>query len=290
MVWSASRAMVAAILVGLCLLLVGRRRLGLNSRVTAYLQYLLGIAIFLAVTEWASAAVGVWVLAWLSFAGLREYLSLVDIRLQDRWGILGAYLSIPFMVYLIAIDWYGLFIISIPVYTFLAIPVLIVLGGPEREGTVLSVGAIDVGLFMMVYCLGHIGYLAQYSVWLVALFAANVALADLVAYILTLRGPSPLNRHGIKYLPAIPLTIGVALSVSTWTQIPLLHSLILGAMIPILVAIGRYTFIYIEADLRINNEAAAPGRGRLMDSVSSSLYAAPIVFHYIRYFVFPEGS
>ena len=30
--------------------------------------------------------------AVFSFAALREYFSLVDIRLQDRWGILAAYL------------------------------------------------------------------------------------------------------------------------------------------------------------------------------------------------------
>ena len=65
---------------------------------------------------------GIWILALVCFRALREYFSLVHIRLQDRLGILGAYLSIPFMIYFIQIDWYGMFVISIPVYAFLAIP------------------------------------------------------------------------------------------------------------------------------------------------------------------------
>ena len=67
------------------------------------------------------------------------------------------------MIRFIQIDWYGMFIISIPVYAFLVIPFLIALGGKQTEGTVFSIGAIDFGLFLLVYCIGHIGYLAFFS-------------------------------------------------------------------------------------------------------------------------------
>ena len=90
--------------------------------------------------EITSLTAAVWILALLSFWMLREYFSLVEVRIQDRLGILGAYLSIPFMTYFIQIGWYGMFIISIPVYAFLAMPLLISIGGTEYRGTVFSIG------------------------------------------------------------------------------------------------------------------------------------------------------
>ena len=74
--------------------------------------------------------------------------------------MVAAYLAIPFMFWFIQTDWYGMFIISIPVYAFLVIPIAITVGGRDAEGSVLSIGALDLGLFLLVYCIGHIGYLA----------------------------------------------------------------------------------------------------------------------------------
>ena len=89
---------------------------------------LLGIT----VAEWASFGLALWLLAIISFCALREYLSLVDIRIEDRWGILVSYLSIPFMFYLIQVGWYGFFIIAIPVYAFLLMPFFVALGGRSK--------------------------------------------------------------------------------------------------------------------------------------------------------------
>ena len=131
----------------------------------SYLQYLWAFFLILTIAELVSFAVAVWILAVMCFVSLREYFSLVDIRRQDRWGILGAFISIPFMIYFIQIDWYGMFIISIPVYAFLLIPFLVTLGGKQADGTIYSIGAINFGLFLFVYCFGHIGYLALFSTW-----------------------------------------------------------------------------------------------------------------------------
>jgi len=288
--WDVSKITVASVLAVLTLAVAGSRRCGFDSRVTAYLRYLWAMFLVFTVSEVVSFQIAVWFLGCLCFVGLREFFTLVDIRLQDRWGVVGAYLAIPFMVYFISIDWYGLFIISIPVYAFLAVPFLIALGGKEMQGAVLSIGAIDFGLFMLVYCLGHIGYLSLFSTWMAIMLVVNVAVCDLVAHMLDMWGRSPWNWHGIKYFVAVPLTIGTTVAFSTWTGIPLAHNAIVGVMFPVLVAVGRYTFVYIKSDLRISRECPAPGKGQLIDSISSSLYTAPVVFHYIRYFVLPEGS
>lgn len=232
---------------------------------------------------------GIWILALLSFVSLREYFTLVDFRLQDRWGIAGAYLSVPFMFWFIQTDWYGMFIVSIPVYAFLAMPFLVALGGRDTDGAVYSIGAIDLGLFLMVYCVGHIGYLALTSVWKAVFLVAGVAVCDLVA---SLSGPQEernrsLPRAGLVWGLSAPLTVGLALLLrfAGPEELPLRHSIALGLILPGLVAVGRYTISHIESDLRIARERLVPGRGAVMDSMKSYLYAAPVVFHYVRYYL-----
>jgi len=216
---------------------------------------------------------------------LREYFSLLAIRHQDRWGLWGAYLAIPFMFYFIQIDYYGMFIVSIPIYTFLIIPFLVALGGKETEGTVFSVGAIDFGLFLLIYCAGHIGYLMIISTWAAVLLVLNVAICDGVAFLLASIKGRPWTGHILRYLVAIPFTATLSIILSKWTTIPWLHGLIIGIIIPVVVAVGRYTMTYIEADLGIAHDYDFLRRGRLINSSCSLLFAAPIVFHYLRYFL-----
>jgi phosphatidate cytidylyltransferase len=239
----------------------------------------------LGVSEFFSFQVGIWILAVLCFVSLKEYFTLVDIRWQDRWAILGAYASIPFTIYFIQIDWYGMFIISVPVYAFLVIPFLIALGGREAEGSVFSIGVIDFGLFLFVYCVGHLGYLALYSTWkaLVVIFA--VLICDLVACLVRSGGDRGLGRAALRFVVAAPLTALLFWGLSSWTGVSEGHSIVLGLMVPALASIGRFTIAHIEADLGIDRESAVPGKGLIVDVLRSFLYVSPVTFHYIRYFL-----
>ena len=69
----------------------------------------------------------------LSFLALKEFLSIVPTRHADRRVIFWAYLSIPFQFYWVYLEWYGMFIIFIPVYLFLFLPLRMVLIG-ETSG------------------------------------------------------------------------------------------------------------------------------------------------------------
>jgi phosphatidate cytidylyltransferase len=255
------------------------------ARVEAYLKHLWVYFLVFTVAELFTFAISVWILAVVCFVALREYLSLVEIRFQDRWGLWGAYLAIPFMVYFIQVDWYGMFIISIPIYTFLVIPFLVALGGKQTEGTVFSVGAINFGLFLFVYCTGHVGYLMLFSTWAAVLLVLNVTVSDGVAFLLSSSNKRPWTGNIIKYLVSIPITVILSVLLIDWTGIPWHHSIIIGTTIPFLVAVGRFTMTFIEADLGIAKDYDHLRRGRLVNSSSSLLFAAPIIFHYIRYFL-----
>jgi len=282
---TAPNVAIYGILAVLTLVVVLERLTRIRFPIDCYFRYVWAFFLFFGVAELVSLEVAVWILAILCFLALREYMTLVDIRLQDRWGVVGAYLSIPFMFYYIQIDWYGMFIISIPVWAFLGIPFLVTLGGKETKGTVFSIGAIDFGLFLLVYCVGHIGYLARYSTWKAAFLVLAVALCDHVACVVPAPKRGRWTRALIRYAIAAPLTVLLAWALSDWTGIPRDHSIILGLLIPALVAIGRRAMEHIEIDLGIRRENLRPGSGQIIDCLKSFMYTAPVVFHYIRYFL-----
>jgi len=60
---------------------------------------------------------------------------------------------------------------------------------------------------------------------------------------------------------------------------------ILRLLIPALVAIGSFTMDCLEADMGIDRSRLSAGRGAVLNSMKSYLYAAPVVFHYLRYFL-----
>jgi phosphatidate cytidylyltransferase len=285
MPYPTSTVVLLGIFLGLTLLFLGcaltRRRLALGS----YVNYTWIFFLSFAAAEVVSFPAGIWILGLLCFWALREYFSLIDIRLQDRLGILGAYLSIPFMIYFIQIDWYGMFIISIPVYGFLAIPLLVTLGGKEAQGTVFSVGAIDFGLFLFVYCLGHIGYLMRLSPWMAALMILSVALCDGAARLVLKRRKRDWAGLLLLYVLPLPFVAATAWLLSPWTGIPTGHSFALAALIPMLVILGQHTIGYVKADLGVQNESPAPGQGQILDHLQSLFFVAPIMFHYIWYFL-----
>jgi phosphatidate cytidylyltransferase len=270
---------------GLSLLIFFKDVLKLPARAEAYLKHLWIYFLVFSVAEFLTFSISVWILAAVCFMALREYFSLIDIRFQDRWGLWGAYCAIPFMAYFIQVDWYGMFIISIPIYTFLIIPFLVALGGVETEGTVFSVGAIDFGLFLFVYCTGHIGYLMLFSTWAAVLLVLNVTISDGIAFLLSSSSRKPWTGNIARYLIAIPFTASLTVFLRDLTGVPWQHSLIIGIMIPILVAIGRYTMTFIETDLGIAKDYEHLRRGRMINSSCSLLFAAPVIFHYIRYFL-----
>lgn len=261
--------------------LITRKKFILDS----YLGYTWIFFLGFVITELFSFKIGIWALAILSFVALREYFSMIDIRLQDRWGILGAYLSIPFMFYMIQVEWYGMFIISIPVYAFLTVPLLVTLGGRETQGTVFSIGAIDFGLFLFVYGIGHIGYLLLYNTWLPVLLVGMLIFCDLVYRLLSNRMVQGAIWMLGRILIPMPFTMLLSWQLSPLTGLPINHSLTIGAMIPVLSVMGQHCGDYLKEDMGVDEDFLFPGRGQILDNLKSLFFTAPVMFHYIRYFL-----
>lgn len=269
--WAVLAALTALFAIGA----LSRGRIGVPNCLRGPWAFFL----LLGLADWVSAEAAIWVFAGFSFVVLREFYSLVDIRLQDRWGILGAYLSIPFMTYYIHDNWYGMFIISIPVYTFMVIPFLVALGGGDARGTVFSVGAIDLGLFLFVYCLGHVSYLAVISVRAAVFLVVCAGICDLAHRLL------PGVRTPMRLLAAVVLATGCAAAICGWAGIPWVHAAVLGVIIPLLVFAGHFTMEVLKTDLGVSADRLEPGKGLLLDALQAYLFPALITFHYLRWFL-----
>jgi len=279
-----SQIVLVGLFLGISVLALLRTRIRLPTQVNAYLPYLWVFFLVFTLAELVALDLWIWVLAGLSFLALREYLTLVDLRIQDRWGILAAYLAIPFMYYYLHSDWYGMFIISVPVFAFLAVPFAVALGG-KAQGSVFSVGVIELGLFLFVYCIGHVGYLTFHSTWMAVFLVSGVVICDALAVLSGSRDKPPLRAFLLQVLVPAPLIAILGIALVPWSGIPAVHSVTLGLLIPMLVAIGSFTMDCLEVDMGIERDRLSPGRGAVLNSMKSYLYTAPVVFHYLRFFL-----
>jgi phosphatidate cytidylyltransferase len=251
----------------------------------SYLRQFWLIFLIFIITNSFSFRFAIWLWGFLCFFILREFFSLIDFRPQDRFGIIAAYLSIPFMMHYVVTDWYNMFIIAIPVYSFLVIPFLIAAGGKDSKGAIHSIGIIIFGLFIFVYCIGHIAYLSYYSFWTAVMLVLNIVICDLALFFAVNRASSNRLKLILGFICPVPFTILLALVLSGWTGIPAVHSIILGLIIPALAMIGNFTIQYLESDLGIKKDDLKPGKGLLIENMRSIFYAAPVVMHYFRCFM-----
>jgi hypothetical protein len=104
-----------------------------------------------------SRNVSVTFFAFVSFLALKEYLSIVPTRRADRRVLFWAYLSIPVQYYWVAQAWYGMFIIFIPEYVFVLLPMRMVLIGETKE-FLRAAGTLHWGIMTMVFGISHIAY------------------------------------------------------------------------------------------------------------------------------------
>jgi len=237
---------------------------------------------------------------FLSFLALKEYLSLIPTRRADRRVLFWAYLAIPVQYYWIGIAWYGVFIIFIPIYMFLLLPIRMILIG-ETEGFLRAAGTLHWGLMTTVFCLSHAAYFlalpeegnpiaggAGLLLFLVFLTEFN----DVSQYVWgKLLGKHKIipkvspNKTWEGFLGGLVTTTLLAALVAPWlTPLILWQSVFAGVLIASAGFFGDVSISALKRDLAIKDSGnLLPGHGGILDRVDSLTYTAPLFFHFVYY-------
>lgn len=252
--------------------------------------------------------------AFVSFLALKEYLSLIPTRRADRRVLFWAYLAIPVQYALIGYENYGVFIVFIPVYLFLALPIRALLIG-ETEGYINAVATLQWGLMTTVFTLSHAAYLLVFEPFATPRVApdwpseASAAApgAGLLLLLVLLTQANDVAQYlwgksigRAKVAPSVSpgktwggLVGGVATTIALagliGPRLTLLdppRALLAGAIIGVGGFFGDLSISALKRDLGVKDSGSTlPGHGGVLDRVDSLSYAAPLFFHFV-YFLY----
>ncbi|HBM9256128.1 TPA: phosphatidate cytidylyltransferase [Citrobacter freundii] len=239
--------------------------------------------------------------ALVSFMALKEFLTLAPSRQTDRMPLLWMFIAIPINYWLIGINWYGMFVVFIPVYAFLFLPVRMVIAG-DTQGFLRFVSQHHWSLMTTVFAFSHVAFLLvlpddgkQTGALLVLFLVGLTEFNDIAQY---LWGKS-IGR--IKVMPKVSpnktlagLVGGVATTtliaavlgpVMTPLSLPL--SLLAGFIIGLSGFCGDVVMSAIKRDIGVKDSGTLlPGHGGILDRLDSLIFTAPVFFHFIRYFCY----
>jgi phosphatidate cytidylyltransferase len=238
--------------------------------------------------------------ALISFLALREFVTLTPTRKADHWALLAAFFIIlPLNYWLIAVHWYGLFSIFIPVYAYLWIPIRSAIAGDTTEFLARS-AKMQWALMVCVYFVSYApallslripGYEGQ-TVRLLLFLVVVVQSSDVLQYVFgKLFGKTKIspNVSPNKTLEGLigGIVSAVAIGASLWWITPFSpwQAAAMALAIALMGFAGGFVMSAIKRERGVKDYGALiPGHGGMMDRIDSLCFAAPIFFHLTRYF------
>ena len=268
----------------------------LNARIRAWWMM---VAVFgLAM---ATGGIGSVVLfALTSFFALREFITLTPTRVGDHRTLFWVFFVIlPLQYYLIAAKWYGLFSILIPVYAFLFIPIRSAVAG-DCENFLERTAKIQWGLMVCVYCVSYVpallslnipGYVGQNGK-LMFYFVSVAEISDVLQYV----WGKTLGQHKIAptvspnktwegFVGGIASATLIGAGLCWATPFTPLQSAGMSLVITLMGFGGGLVMSAIKRDRGVKDYGnMIEGHGGVMDRIDSLCFAAPVFFHFTRYY------
>jgi phosphatidate cytidylyltransferase len=235
----------------------------------------------------------------LSFLALREFITLVPTRRGDHRVLFWSFfIFTPLQYYLIAIHWYGMFAILIPVYAFLFVPTRMAIAG-DTQSFLERASKIQWGLMVCVYCLSYAPALLMLDI---PHYAPNAKLmlylviVDQLSDVLQYVWGKLAGRH--KIAPSVSPNktwegfVGGVLSATLigtglWWMTPFSPraAAVISLAITLMGFAGGLTMSAIKRDRGVKDYGTIiEGHGGILDRMDSMCFAAPVFFHFVRYF------
>lgn len=268
----------------------------LNARTRAWWVM---VAIFL--LAMISGRIGSVILFGLtSFLALREFVTMTPTKRGDHGTLLWVFFIItPIQYVLVAIGWYGLFSIFIPVYAFLFVPLHSALAG-DCERFLERTATIQWALMVCVYCVSHAPALMTLQIpgfegqngKLLFYFVLVVQASDVLQYI----WGKLLGRH--KIVPTVSpnktwegflggIASATLLGTALWWATPFTpwQAAGMSLVITLMGFGGGLVMSAIKRDRGVKDYGTLiEGHGGVMDRIDSLCFSAPVFFHLTRYF------
>ena len=271
----------------------------LNSRIKAWWVMVLLIGV-----SFAFGKTGVIVLfAFMSFAALREYITLAYTRSGDHMAlVLMFYVALPMQYFLIWIEWYGLFSIFIPVHVFLVLPILASLRG-DTTRFLERTAKMQWGLMICVFCVSHVpalltlnipGYEGRHLL-LIAYLIAVVQGSDVLQYVwgkllgrrkvASELSPSKTVEGLIGGVVSATLLGAAMYGITPFTP---WQSALIALAICLMGFLGGLVMSAIKRDRGVKDWGTMiEGHGGMLDRLDSVVFAAPMFFHVVRFWWVP---
>lgn len=238
--------------------------------------------------------------AFISFLALKEFLTLAPTRKVDRNVLFYLYLSIPIQYLWAALKWYGMFIVFVPVYLFLFVPLRMVMFG-NTKNFLKAAGILHWGAMTTVFSISHLGFLLMLPATknpygdgpaLVLFLIILTQLNDVAQFIWgktfgsrrVVPSVSP-NKTWEGLIGGVLTTTVLATILSPWmTPLNLWQGALAGLGIGVFGFIGDVSVSAVKRDLGIKDTSQMlPGHGGVLDRVDSLTYTAPLFFHFVYY-------
>ena len=268
----------------------------LNKRINAWwvMVAIFAIAIFLG----KFAVIILFFIA--SGIALREFLTLTPITRYDYWPLLFAYfIVLPLQYILVAVSWYELFCIFIPIYGFLFLAILAAITG-SAHNFLARIAEVQWGLMITVYSISFIPALIilpidhyqDRNLLLIAFLVFVVELSDVLQYVFgKLFGKHSISPN-LSPSKTVEGFIGGILSASLigaclwWvTPFSFIQAGLISLMITLLGFLGGLVMSAIKRDRGVKDWGKLiSGHGGVLDRLDSICFAAPIFFHVVRYY------
>jgi phosphatidate cytidylyltransferase len=268
---------------------------------------LLGTSWFMVAVFWMAWAAGntmaTVLFAVIAFFALREFITLSPTRRGDhRSLVLAFFVVLPIQFWLVGTQRFDLFTVFIPVYVFLAIPVISALAG-DTERFLERNAKLQWGIMVCIYGMSHVPALLLLNfknyegkgAFLVFFLVFVVQTCMLVQHLVTRRLKRPPSAPAVSgsfnwYSWLLGMAVGSMVGglFSFITPFKLGQALAMAFVACVAGSMGHLVMKALKRDRGVTawgpRGMSVTGANGLLDRVDALCFAAPIFFHSVRWY------